>query len=62
MANTRVPNVLLLVADQLRYDCLGRAGRFPVQTPNIDRLAGEGAFLPVLSLRRQSVPLQGRRC
>ena len=37
-------NVLLLVADQLRYDCVGAAGKMPVQTPNIDALAAESTF------------------
>lgn len=35
-------NYLLITADQLRYDALGFMGRFPVETPNIDRLAREG--------------------
>ncbi len=33
------PNIVLLVFDQLRYDCLGHVGAFPVKTPNIDKLA-----------------------
>lgn len=41
--NTR-PNILLLMADQLRYDSVGVAKRFGVKTPNIDRLAEEGIF------------------
>lgn len=37
-------NVLILVADQLRYDCVGYAGKMPVLTPNIDALAEESTF------------------
>lgn len=35
------PNILLLMADQFRYDWLSCAG-FPVKTPNIDRIAEHG--------------------
>ena len=37
-------NILLIVADEFRYDCQGFAGRAPVITPNIDELAEEGTF------------------
>ncbi|MBM3736391.1 MAG: hypothetical protein FJW39_11450 [Acidobacteria bacterium] len=37
------PNVLLLMADQFRYDCLGANGNQLVRTPNLDRLAAGGA-------------------
>ncbi len=45
------PNILLILTDQHRFDCLGAAGNPDVQTPNIDRLAREGvryenAFCP----------------
>ncbi len=36
------PNILLLMADQLRADCLGCYGNRVIHTPNIDRIAGEG--------------------
>jgi arylsulfatase A-like enzyme len=39
------PNVLFIMADQLRYDCLGANGNRIVRTPNIDRLAGQSANL-----------------
>ena len=35
-------NILVLLADDWRYDTLGVAGNPVVQTPNLDRLAGEG--------------------
>lgn len=47
-------NVLLIVADQWRGDCLSVAGNGHVRTPNIDRLCAEG-----VSFRRhycQTVP------
>jgi arylsulfatase len=37
-----VKNILFVTADQLRWDTLGFEGRFPVETPNIDALAGGG--------------------
>ena len=33
------PNILFISCDQQRWDCLGFNGIYPVQTPNIDRLA-----------------------
>jgi arylsulfatase A-like enzyme len=61
------PNVLLITADQLRYDCVGYSGVYPVRTPNLDALAAQGAafshaysVLPVCSPARQSL-LHGRR-
>jgi arylsulfatase A-like enzyme len=55
------PNILIIMVDQLRYDCLGYAGNVPVSTPHIDRLASEGAWftsafnhIPVCGPARQS--------
>ncbi len=44
MASAAEPpmNVLVLLADDWRFDTLGVAGNPVVKTPNIDRLAGEG--------------------
>ncbi len=36
---TDKPNILLIHADQHRYDCLGACGNTDIKTPNIDRLA-----------------------
>ncbi|MFP4501262.1 MAG: sulfatase [Candidatus Hydrogenedentota bacterium] len=33
------PNIILITADQLRWDCLGFAGNPDVRTPNLDNLA-----------------------
>lgn len=41
-ASARSPNILFLVADEYRHDCLGVAGHPIVRTPNLDRLAAEG--------------------
>ncbi len=45
------PHIILIHADQHRYDCVGVNGHKLVQTPNLDRLANEGvnfshAFTP----------------
>ncbi len=37
------PHILLLMADQFRGDCLGAEGNRVIHTPNLDRLAAEGA-------------------
>ncbi|HEY1785664.1 MAG TPA: sulfatase [Pirellulales bacterium] len=36
------PNIVFLLADDLRFDALGAAGNTLIQTPNIDRLATQG--------------------
>lgn len=58
---TFTPNLLILMVDQQRYDCIGRAGIAPVSTPHINRLASEGAWftsaynhIPVCGPARQS--------
>ncbi|PZE22291.1 sulfatase-like hydrolase/transferase [Paenibacillus xerothermodurans] len=62
-----VPNILFIMLDQLRYDCVGFSRHYPVSTPNIDRLATEGAWfsnaytpIPICSPSRQAL-LNGRR-
>lgn len=40
------PNIILLMADQMRGDCLGIAGHPDVKTPHLDFLAGEGIRYP----------------
>ncbi|MBT3602201.1 MAG: sulfatase-like hydrolase/transferase, partial [Candidatus Latescibacteria bacterium] len=35
-------NLIFILCDQLRFDCLGYAGHSVVETPNIDRLAERG--------------------
>jgi arylsulfatase len=42
--NVDVPNVVLVVVDALRADALGCYGNATVSTPNLDRLAREGAL------------------
>lgn len=39
---TKKPNILMIYADQMRYDCAGFSGNPDVKTPNLDRLALEG--------------------
>lgn len=38
------PNILLLMSDQHRGDCVGRDGNSVIRTPNLDRLAKEGVW------------------
>ncbi len=37
------PNILFIMTDQHRWDCLGANGNSLIQTPSLDRLAAEGA-------------------
>lgn len=37
-------NLILITNDQLRADCLGAMGNRVIRTPNLDRLAAEGAL------------------
>lgn len=60
-------NVLMIVLDQLRYDCVGRTSSGRVQTPVLDQLASTGVWfdqayshLPTCCPARQSL-LTGQR-
>lgn len=39
---TGKPNILMLMADQHRIDCVGAYGSKVIRTPNLDRIANEG--------------------
>lgn len=61
------PNILMILTDQQRYDCIGHSHDYPVKTPNIDKLADEGVWfsnaftpIPVCCPARQSM-FAGRR-
>ncbi len=41
---SKSPNVLLLMTDQHRFDCLGCAGNRSIETPNLDWLAAGGTL------------------
>src|SRR4051812_31401324 len=38
----RSPNVVLILADDFGYECIGANGSTSYKTPNVDRLATEG--------------------
>src|SRR3954463_3281777 len=44
MAQTRRPNILFVMTDQHRADCVGAYGNRAVRTPNLDRIAREGVL------------------
>jgi len=55
-------NLLFIMCDQQRYDCVGFAGIRPVKTPNIDKIAQKGVWfknaytaIPVCAPARQSI-------
>ncbi|SLN58341.1 Arylsulfatase [Falsiruegeria litorea R37] len=37
-----LPNILIIYADQMRYDAMGCAGNPVIRTANIDRLSADG--------------------
>jgi arylsulfatase A-like enzyme len=56
------PNIIVIVVDDLRWDELGMAGHPYLETPNVDRLASEGAWfsnafhaVPLCSPNRASI-------
>jgi arylsulfatase A-like enzyme len=64
----RRPSVVLLLTDDLRWDCLGCAGHPVLRTPNLDRLASEGAMFrnafvttSICAISRASI-VSGRYC
>src|SRR5215813_12672869 len=42
LAQTKKPNVIVIIADDMRWDCMSCAGHKHLKTPNLDRLANEG--------------------
>jgi arylsulfatase A len=44
-ASTRKPNIIVILADDLGYGDLGAFGNGVIRTPNLDRMAAEGAKL-----------------
>lgn len=43
-SQTGPPNVLVIYADQYRWDCMGAMGHPDVETPHLDALAGDGVL------------------
>ncbi|TVR50058.1 MAG: sulfatase [Puniceicoccaceae bacterium] len=51
------PNIVLLMTDQQRGDCLGFAGHPVLQTPHLDHLAARGCYFPrAYSAHPQCIP------
>jgi len=68
MATNDRPNILVIMPDQMRADCMSGAGHPVIATPNIDRIAAEGVRFdnayttcPVCMPARSSV-LSGLYC
>jgi len=45
-AGNSKPNILYLMTDQHRADCLGCAGNKTIKTPNLDSIAADGVLFP----------------
>ena len=43
---TQRPNIVLIMTDEMRGDCLGFAGHPDVKTPYLDTLAARGIYYP----------------
>lgn len=60
MARKRRPDVLIVLADQLRASSVGYAGQEAVRTPTLDRLAAQGAvFSNAVSMLPVCGPYRG---
>jgi len=47
LANTSPKNIIYILSDDHRFDFMGFTGKVPwLETPNLDRLANEGAYFP----------------
>src|SRR5438105_11446661 len=46
IAADRRPNLVLLLTDDQRWDCMSIAGHPLLKTPQMDRLATEGTYFP----------------
>lgn len=46
MDTAKKPNILFIMCDQMRGDCLGFAGHPDVKTPYLDSIAGQGTWFP----------------
>ncbi len=56
------PNVILIISDQFRWDCLGANGLTPLKlTPNLDAMAGEGVNF-ANAITNQPVCAPSRAC
>src|SRR6185437_10733559 len=56
------PNVILVISDQFRWDCLGANGQNPLNlTPNLDRMAAEGVNF-ANAITNQPVCAPSRAC
>jgi arylsulfatase A-like enzyme len=62
LAERRPPNLLFLLADDMRWDAAGYTGNAIVQTPNLDDLAGTGVSFrnayvttPICAISRASI-------
>ena len=55
-AQTRKPNVIVILADDLGYADLGAQGGKDIPTPNIDSIANSGVRLPPVSYTHLTLP------
>ena len=47
LTSTTSKNIIFILSDDHRFDFMGFTGKVPwLQTPNLDRLAAEGAYFP----------------
>ena len=56
------PKIILLMADQMRADCLGIAGHPDVKTPFLDSLAADGVRYDNAYSACPPVSRPGRHC
>jgi arylsulfatase A len=52
------PNIVLIMADDMGYECVGANGNTEYETPNLDRLAASGIGLKIV-IPSRCAPLRG---
>ena len=59
--NLKRPNIVLIISDQFRWDCVGAMGLNPMNlTPNLDAMAGHGVlFRSAFSNQPVCAPARG---
>ena len=54
LAADKTPNIILILADDMRASGMNFLGKEQVQTPNLDKLAGESIFITSKNREQQS--------
>ena len=54
-AEARRPNIVFILMDDMRWDCMSIAGHPFLKTPNLDRIGKEGALMQIAAVAASAV-------